>query len=74
MLGESLIYSLFLPLGVINGVKHSHKKKNYSPKNKMCVRRMSISAIFLLNKITAPIFQIIHIQNKTLDHCVNGCL
>ena len=27
--------------------------------------------IFLLNKTTAPIFQIIHIQSETLDPCVN---
>ena len=33
----------------------------------MCARRMSFSAISLLNKITAPIFQIIHFRNKTLD-------
>ena len=29
-------------------------------------------AIFVLNKITALIFQIIYIRNKTLDPCVNG--
>ena len=34
-------------------------------------RQMSFSAIFLLNKTTAPIFQIIHIQSETLDPCVN---
>ena len=33
----------------------------------MCVRHTSFSAIFLLNKITVPIFQIIYIRNKTLN-------
>ena len=32
----------------------------------MCARQTSISPIFLLNKITAPIFQIIHIQKRLL--------
>ena len=32
------------------------------------------SAIFLLNKIMALIFQITNIQNKTLNYCVNGGL
>ena len=35
---------------------------------------MSFSAMFLLNKIMAPIFQIIHIQNRTLNPCVSGGL
>ena len=33
----------------------------------MCAHQMSFSAIFLLNKITAPVFQITHFRNKTLD-------
>ena len=33
---------------------------------------MSFSTIFVLSKFTASIFQIIHIQNKTLNPCVNG--
>ena len=37
MLAESLIYSFFLPLEVINGVKSPYKKKNNSPENEMCV-------------------------------------
>ena len=37
-------------------------------------RQTSFSTIFLLNKITVPIFQIIHIRNKTLNPCVNGGL
>ena len=48
----------------------------------MCARQMSFSAIFLLNKITALIFQIIHIRNKTstlaskevLNECVRSKL
>ena len=35
---------------------------------------MSFSAIFLLTKITASIFQIIHIRDKILDPYVNGGL
>ena len=37
----------------------------------MCVWQMSFPAIIVLNKIMAPIFQIIHIWNKTFDPCVN---
>ena len=55
------------------GVK-SPTKKLQSRERNVCVRQRSVSAIFLFNKIAAPIFQIIHIQNKTLDHCVNGGL
>ena len=73
MHGESLIP--FLSLGVIKGVKTPYKKENYSPENKTCVLgRRLFSAIFVLNKITSPIFQIIHIRNKTLDPCVKGGL
>ena len=28
MLGERLIYSFFLPIGVINGIESPYKKKN----------------------------------------------
>ena len=40
----------------------------------VCGRQMSVSAIFLLNRITVTIFQIIHIRNKTLDPCIKGGL
>ena len=36
----------------------------------MCARQASFSVIFVLNKITASIFQIIQIWNKTLDPSV----
>ena len=35
---ERALFSLALPLGVINGVKNSHKKKNYSSENETFVR------------------------------------
>ena len=75
MYGESLIHS-FLPLGVISSVKSPNKKKNYCPENEMCVCvwQMSFSAIFVLNKITVSVFQIIHIRNKALNPCINGGL
>ena len=69
MLGERLIYSFFLPIGVINGIESPYKKKN-----NVCARQTSFSAIFLLNKITVPNFQIIHIRNTTLNLCLNGGL
>ena len=72
MLRESLIYS-FLPLGVITCVKNPYKNKNYSPENKTC-GVADFSAIFFfkyLNKITALIFQTIHIQNKSLNPFYN---
>ena len=47
------------------------KEKLQSIGQKVCVRQMPVSAVFLLNKIMVPIIQIIHIQNKTLDHCIN---
>ena len=64
-----------LPLGVSNGAKSQYKKNNYSPKKEARVRgRRLFFAIFLLNKIAATIFQIIYIQNKALNPCVNGGL
>ena len=56
-----------------NGVKRPYKKKNYSREKKIS-QQMSFSEIFLLSKITAPIFQIIYIRNKTLNPSVNGGL
>ena len=44
---------------------------NYSPDNEMCVRSRRLSAICLLSKMRASIFQIIYIWNKTLHPCVN---
>ena len=70
---ERVFFFFFLPLGVINGVKSLYKKENYSSENKRFVQ-MSFSAIFLLTKITASIFQIIHIRDKILDPYVNGGL
>ena len=55
---ETASLILFLPSGVINGVKSPYKKKNYSPENETCALDV-FSAIFHLNKIAAPIFQII---------------
>ena len=46
--------------------------KNYSTENKTYARQTPFSAIFILNKIMAPILLIIHIQNKTLDLCISG--
>ena len=80
MHGESLIYLFFLSLRVIKVVKSPYKKKNHRTKRvftreqNVCMRQTSFSAIFLLNKITVSIFQIIHIRNKTLNPCVNGSL
>ena len=68
---ERALFILFLPLRVISSVKSPYKKKNYSPESKTCAWQTSFSAVFLLNKIMAPIFQIIHIQNKKIDPCVN---
>ena len=58
---ERVLFILFLTLGVINGVKSLYRKKNYSPENEMCMHiRRFFSALFLLSKITVPIFQIIY--------------
>ena len=46
--------------------------KNYSTENKTYARQTPFSAIFILNKIMAPILLIIHIRNKTLDLCINS--
>ena len=69
---EPYLFFFYL-LGVINGVKRPYKKKNYSREKKLS-QQMSFSEIFLLNKIKAPIFQIIYIRNKTLNPSVNGGL
>ena len=61
---ERTLFILFLPLGFINDVKRKITVQGYLS--------YLYSAIFVLNKITASIFQIIHIRNKTLDPCVNG--
>ena len=47
--------------------KSVQNNKLQSREQNVCVRQTSFSSIFLLNKITMPIFQIIHIGNKTLD-------
>ena len=55
------LFILVLPLGVINSVKCLYKKEKLQfREQKVCARQMSFSAIFLLNKITVPICQIIH--------------
>ena len=54
--------------------KFIKKEKLKSREQSVCVRQTSVCSIFILNKITALIFQIIYILNKTLDHCVNGGL
>ena len=64
---ERALFIYFLPLGVM---KKSVQKKRVC----VCVRQTSVSATFLLNKITVKIFQIIHIQNKTLNPCMKGGL
>ena len=51
--------------------KYVQKEKLQSRERNVCTQQTSFSAIFVLNKITAPIFQIIHIRNKTLGPCVN---
>ena len=48
------------------------KEKLQSREWNVCARQTYFSAVFALNKIKALIFQIIHIQNKTLHPCVNG--
>ena len=68
---ESLIYSFFA-FRIHQQCKKSVQKKLQSREQNVCARQMSFSATFVLNKITEPIFQIIHIQNKTLNHCVNS--
>ena len=47
------------------------EEKLLSRERNECARQTLFSAIFLLNKITAAIFQIIHIRNKTFNPCVN---
>ena len=54
-------------------IRRHERCKNYVQKEKLqsrerdvCARQTSFSAIFVFNKITAPIFQITHIPNKTL--------
>ena len=61
MLGERLIYSFFLPIGVINGIESPYKKKN-----NVCARQTSFSAIFLLNKITASSLSSFYFLTSTL--------
>ena len=68
LLGESLIYS-FLPF--ISRQQCKKFVQNEKQKN-TCLWKTSVSVIFVLNKITAPIFQIIHIRNKTLYLCINS--
>ena len=41
--------------------KSVQKEKLQSREENVCVRQTSFSAIFVLNQITAPIFQIIYI-------------
>ena len=67
-------FFFFLPLGVISSVKSIQKEKLQSRKWNMCDRKTSFSAIFHLNKIMVPISQIIHLQKKTLNPCVNRAL
>ena len=50
------------------------KEKLQSRERKVYARQTSLSAIFVFNKITVPIFQKIHIPNKNLGPCVNGGL
>ena len=50
------------------------KEKLQSTERNVCTWQMSFSAIFVSNKITLTIFQIIYIRNKTLDPYVNGGL
>ena len=38
---------IFLPLGVIAGVKSSYKKENYSPENKKCVRVFIVGTLIV---------------------------
>ena len=57
---------------LINCVKSPYKKKNYSPVNETCVRRRRLFLPYVFwEKITVPIFGIIHIQNKTVKPCIN---
>ena len=51
----------------MNGVKSPYKNKH------VCAADICFYHIFL-NKIMVPIFQMIHIRNKTLDPCVKGGL
>ena len=60
---ERALFFFIFRSRVINGVKSWYKKKSYSPENGTCVRRQtSFSAIFILNKITVPIFLVIYIR------------
>ena len=74
LFGESLIYSFFTFRNHQWCKKSIQKEKLQSREWNVCVWQMSFSAIVFPNKITASIFQIIHIWNKTLNPCVNGGL
>ena len=63
LLGESLIYFF---------TYRSHQRCKKSVQKNVRAWQTSVSAIFLLNKITVQIFQIILIQNKTFNTCVKG--
>ena len=63
------IYS-FLPVRVINGVKSPYKKKNAVQRMK-CMQMIHLFLLFFFYKIMAPIFQIIHTWNKTLNPDIN---
>ena len=56
MLGESPIYSFFIFRSHQRCKKSVQKEKLQSRKLKLCARQTSFSAIFLLDKITAPKF------------------
>ena len=70
--------ALFIPFFTFRS--HQQRKKSVqkdklqSTERNVSARQTSFSAIFALNKITVTIFQIIYIQNKTLNTCVNGVL
>ena len=69
-----LPYSFFtFKKRVINSVK-SPSKKLQSRERNVCARQTHFSSTFPLDKITATIFQIIHIRDKTLNPCANGGL
>ena len=68
---ESLMYSFFTFRSHQQCKMFVQKEKLQFRKQNMCVLEMSFYAIFLLNKIMASIFQIIHIQIKNLHPCIN---
>ena len=62
---ERALFILFFTFRSLQRCKMSVQKSPYkSPKNQKCTRQTSFFVIFLLNKISVPIFQIIHIQTR----------